>query len=137
MRAVRREHGSIPPALTTAAVETAVIPRPAEVDLRWHRPARRRRSGHRLAALGPTRAAGPGHDAGPTVDQSRPNDTLRNARTIAGSNCSPALAASPRRATGTLIGLLYEHAPVITSKESATLTMRAASEMTSRSSPFG
>ena len=111
------------PATPTAAAAVAPVAAPASCP-----PARCR---------GPRIGASAVQDIGPTVHQSLPRDTFRKARTIAGSNCSPAHAASSRRAAGTLIGFLYERAAVITSKESATLTIRAANEICSPSRSCG
>jgi hypothetical protein len=67
--------------------------------------------------------------SGPTTRRWRPTEMLRNARTMAGSNWVPAQRVSSLRASQGDIGLLYERAAVITSKESATATMRAPREI--------
>jgi len=62
---------------------------------------------------------------------------LRKALTIAGSNWLPAQRVSSVRAATGLIAFLYERTAVITSKASATETMRAPSEMSSPDNPNG
>ena len=101
------------------------------------RPSRRRRAARPRAAGARGSARAPSTTSVRPSTRACPSDTFRKARTIAGSNCSPAHAASSRRAAGTLIGFLYERAAVITSKESATLTIRAANEIWSPSRPCG
>jgi hypothetical protein len=77
------------------------------------------------------------HEAGPTVHLSRPREMFRNALTTVGSNWVPAHRASSSRAAGTLAGFLYERDAVITSKASATATMRAPRVIDSSERPFG
>jgi hypothetical protein len=62
---------------------------------------------------------------------------LRKALTITGSNWLPAQRVNSVRAATGLIAFLYERAAVITSKESATDTMRAPSEISSADKPKG
>jgi len=69
------------------------------------------------------------HASGPMTQRWRPTEMLRNALTIAGSNCVPAQRVSSFRASRGDIGLLYERAAVITSNESATATIRAPKEI--------
>jgi hypothetical protein len=64
-------------------------------------------------------------------------ETLRNALTITGSNWLPAQRVNSVRAATGLIAFLYDRTAVITSKESATETMRAASEISSPDNPKG
>ena len=73
------------------------------------------------------------HAPRPMVVQRRPTDTLRKARTMTGSSCVPATRTSSLRAASTLMGSRYGRGAVITSKTSATATMRAAREI---SGPF-
>ena len=65
-------------------------------------------------------------DSGPIARRSRPMEMFRNARTTSGSNWVPLHRAISSRAVAASTGALYERADVITSKTSATDTMRAA-----------
>ena len=67
--------------------------------------------------------------SGPMTQRWRPTEMFRNALTIAGSNWVPAQRVNSLRASRGDMGLLYERAAVITSKESATATIRAPSEI--------
>ena len=64
---------------------------------------------------------------GPAVRRRSPRPMFKNARETTGSNWDPALSATSWRASSAGIGFLYERVDVITSKASATATMRAAS----------
>jgi len=77
------------------------------------------------------------HETGPITQRSLPIETLRKALTIAGSNWLPAQRVNSVRATTGLIAFLYERTAVITSKASATETMRAPSEISSPDRPNG
>ncbi|HTT91833.1 MAG TPA: hypothetical protein VMF65_19925 [Acidimicrobiales bacterium] len=77
------------------------------------------------------------HETGPTTHRSRPIDTFRSALTIAGSNWLPAQRVSSWRAAAGLRAFLYERTAVMTSKASATATIRAPREMASPDRPKG
>ena len=59
------------------------------------------------------------------------------ARTTVGSNCEPAHRSSSARASAAAIGFLYDRAEVITSKASATATIRAERVIDVPRSPYG
>jgi hypothetical protein len=73
------------------------------------------------------------HAPMPIVLQRFPEEMLRKARTITGSNCVPATRMSSWRDATTLMGRLYGRGAVMTSYTSATETIRAAREI---SCPF-
>ena len=77
------------------------------------------------------------HDTGPVARRRRGTEMLRNARTTVGSKWVPADRASSARACADEIGCLYERADVITSKASATATIRAESAMSVPPRPAG
>jgi hypothetical protein len=77
------------------------------------------------------------HETGPIIQRSLPIETFRKALTMTGSNWLPAQRVSSVRAATGLIAFLYERTEVITSKESATETMRAPSEISSPDKPKG
>ena len=74
---------------------------------------------------------------GPIIHRCLPIEMLRNARTMAGSNCDPAQRVNSFRASDGEIELLYERTAVMVSKASATLTIRAAKDMSFPANPNG
>ena len=60
------------------------------------------------------------HATGPITRRNSPTEIARNARTMCGSNCEPALSVSSTRACAAGNGFLYERAAVMTSNASAT-----------------
>ncbi len=70
-------------------------------------------------------------ESGPMITRIRPSETFRNARTTCGSNCVPAHFAISWRPSALFPASLYDRAEVITSKTSATATMRPGSGMSS------
>jgi hypothetical protein len=76
-------------------------------------------------------------ERGPMASRSFPSPMLRNARTMTGSKWVPADRASSWRASSAGTGCLYEREAVMTSKASATATMRAAREISSPFRPRG
>ena len=76
-------------------------------------------------------------ETGPTTQRRRPIETFRSALTMAGSNWLPAQRVSSWRAATGLNAFLYERIAVMTSKASATATIRAPSEISSPDKPKG
>jgi hypothetical protein len=76
-------------------------------------------------------------ETGPTTQRRRPIETFRSALTMAGSNWLPAQRVSSWRAATGLNAFLYERTAVMTSKASATATIRAPSEISSPDKPKG
>jgi hypothetical protein len=70
-------------------------------------------------------------ETGPITQRRRPIETFSSALTMAGSNCEPAQRVNSCRAATGLRAFLYERTAVMTSKASATATMRAPSDMSS------
>ena len=77
------------------------------------------------------------HDSGPMTSRIRPSETFRKARTTRGSNCVPAQRAISARPAFAEPASLYDRAEVITSKTSATATIRPASGIASPLRPRG
>ena len=90
-----------------------------------------------LTGTRPTSGSWVSHDSGPIARRSRPSEMFRNARTGRGSNCVPAQRASSARPSTAPFASLYERTLVITSKTSATDTIRAARLIWSPAIPFG
>jgi hypothetical protein len=120
---------------TTVPSESAAMPESAVIDTVGP------------AAMAPTCAVARGitvrngnsatQAANPSDQCSRPSEMFNRARTTAGSNCVPLWRANSSRASVAFIGFLYDRTAVMTSKESATLTIRAANAMSSPESPRG
>ena len=77
------------------------------------------------------------HETGPMTQRRRPIETFSRALTMAGSNCVPAQRVNSCRAATGLRAFLYERTAVMTSKASATDTMRAPRDISSPESPNG
>jgi len=74
---------------------------------------------------------------GPIAQRSRPMEIFRNALTMAGSNWPPAPLVSSLRAASDVIAFLYVRFAVITSKASATETIRAPRDISAPDRPNG
>ena len=77
------------------------------------------------------------HEVGPIAHRSRGAETASSARTTSGSNWEPLKRTVSSCAAARVIAFLYVRGPVMTSKESATATIRPASEMSRPLSPSG
>ena len=77
------------------------------------------------------------HDAGPIAHASFGAETASIARTTSGSNCLPLNRTSSSSPPARVRARLYGRAAVIVSNESATATMRPASEICVPLSPRG
>ena len=77
------------------------------------------------------------HDSGPIARRSLPSEMLRNAPNDVGVELGPGATGEFRSASAAVPGFLYERKEVMTSKASATATMRAANEDVGTVRPFG